>query len=289
MMHAALAMSLLLAGRPDLGALYRSARTYDRAGFRFKASGDEALARMRALVARVVRALLPGDPPEALVAEARAAGLVLAVARDEAGVLWVLREPDGRRSGDGFYAFRAGGAPLCIQAPHTFFDEGTGEIALALFARLKAGGLFVNTVHRYAEGDRADVAHAEKTLFAAANHGLLDAGRWPIVQVHGFGPGQGLPAEVKAVVADGLSARPAAAPAVHLRAALAAALGAGSVRLFGDDATVLGATTNVEGKAARTAGAVFLHIEMSAATRRAMGKDVAPLATALGETLRLRP
>jgi hypothetical protein len=295
MTFALLMVALSLAASPRLDTLYRSARSYEKRTFRFKVPDDVPLRRMQTLVARLVRALQPGEPPAALVAAARAAGLELLSARDATGDLWVLREPAGRREGDGLYAFRPGGTPLCVQAPHTFFDEGTGDIALALFARLRAGALFVNTVHRHSrsavEGNPADVAHAERTMFAAATHGLLDGGRWDIVQVHGFGGREDLPAEVKAVVSDGTSARPAHAPAERLRAALAARWGGtDAVRLFGADVAVLGATTNVEGKAARAAGAAFLHVEMSAPTRRGLGDDVTPLAEALGETFaRSRP
>ena len=149
MIHAVLAVTLF-AGRPGLEPLYRSARSYDRASFRFAPPTEDRLRSTRALVTELVRALRPGAPPAALVAAARAAGWTLEEAQDPAGQLWVLREPDGQREGAGFFAFRARGAPACVQAPHTFFDEGTGEIALALFARLHGGALFVNTVHRYA-------------------------------------------------------------------------------------------------------------------------------------------
>jgi len=292
MMQAIFIATLHLAARPDLSALYKTARTYDRAGFRFQPPASEPLRRTRALLSHLVRALHAGPPPQALVTEARAAGFELLAARDQAGELWIVREPDGQRAGAGFFALRPGGSALCLQAPHTFFDEGTGDIALALFARLRAGGLFFNTVHRYAPPDPpdhpADVAHAEATHFAAANQGLLDAAPWTIVQVHGFGEKQGL-GEVKAVVADGVSARPADAPAPRLRVALAGRLGKGSVRLYGVDADVLGATTNVEGKAARRAGAPFLHIELAGAARRALVRDVVPLAEALAEVLRAPP
>jgi hypothetical protein len=291
MIHALFVAALQLTARPELGALYQSARSYEKASFRFVPPSEEACKRTRALVAHLVHVLGPGAPPAALVAEAKTAGFVLESAYDAAGELWVLHEPDGQRAGAGLFVFRAGGSPLAVEAPHTFFDEGTGDVAQALFARLRAGAMFCNTVHRYSPsaggGEHpADVAHAERTLFAAANQGLLDTVRWAIVQVHGFGDKQGLPAEVKAVVSDGVAARAADAPAVRLRAALAARWGAGSVRLYGVDADVLGATTNVEGKVARKAGAVFLHVEMSSATRRALGADVAPLATALSEILR---
>jgi hypothetical protein len=288
MMHAIFIVSLQLSARPELSALYKSARTYDKATFRFVPPGPEAVRRTRALMTRLVKALRAGPPPDALVSEARAAGFELQAARDDAGELWIVREPDGQRAGAGFFALRPGGSALCVQAPHTFFDEGTGDIALALFARLHAGGLFFNTVHRYAppdpEGHPADVAHAEQTHFAAANQGLLDAAPWAIVQVHGFGEKQPSLKDVQAVVADGVSTRAAGAPAVRLRAALATRLG--SVRLYGVDTDALGATTNVEGKAARRVGAVFLHVEMSAATRRALVRDATPLGDALAEVLR---
>jgi hypothetical protein len=298
-----LMVALSLVAGPRLDGFYRSARSYDKRTFRFKVPDDVPLRRMQALVARVVRAIQPGAPPAALVVAARAAGLELVTARDASGDLWVLREPAGRREGDGFYAFRAGGFPLCIQAPHTFFDEGTGEIALALFARLRAAALFVNTVHRHAradaEGYPADVAHAERTMFAAATHGMMDGARWDLVQLHGFGDREDLAAVVKAVVSDGSPARRARTPgerprmaaAERLRAALAARWGGtDAVRLFGVDAAVLGATTNVEGKAARAAGASFLHVEMSASTRRDLAADITPLAEALEESLgRSRP
>ena len=288
MMQALFIVTLQLAAKPDLAAVYRSARSYDKATFRFQPPGGEALRRTRALLAHLVGALRPGAPPEALVAEARAAGFVLGLAQDAAGEVWVLHEPDGQRAGTGAFVLRPGGTRLVIEAPHTFYDEGTGEIALALFARLHAGVLFFNTVHRYAppDGDQhpADVAHAEGTCFAAAHQGLLDAApSSSIVQVHGFGGRQPLDAAVKAVVSDGTPSP--GQPAVRLRAALAKRWGAGTVKLYGVDAEVLGATTNVQGKAARRVGAPFLHIEMNAETRRALGRDVAPLGDALGEAL----
>jgi hypothetical protein len=285
------------AAPPELGALYASARSYDKASFRWKRPTDGQLQQMRSLVQAVVRALGPEQPPPRLVAQALAAGFELTVARDAHGPVWTLHEPAGVRAGGGLYAFRprGKGQPVCIQAPHTFFDQGTGDIALALFARLPADCLFVNTVHRYSTaatdspGDEhpADVAHAAATWFAAANQGALDAAPFSIVQVHGFGAGPEARAlhDVRAIVADGQNTRAPDAPAVRLRAALAARLGPGKVRLYGVDADVLGATTNVQGKAARKAGAIFLHVEMSGDTRRALGDDVGPLEIALRETL----
>jgi hypothetical protein len=297
MIHSLLLLTLASAAAADgqLKALYVSARSYDKASFSFVPPDAEQRQRTQALVSALVQALEPGGAPErldAIAIMAKTAGFELVRARDEAGALWVLREPDGHRAGGGLYAFRAAGRPLCIQAPHTFFDEGTGDLALALFARLEARCLFVNTVHRYARSTAAaehpaDVAHAEHTLFRAANDGLLARGPWTILQVHGFGRRDDLPAGTQAVVADGVATRAADAPAVRLRAALQSHLGgaAGSVRLYKVDADVLGATTNVEGRDARKAGATFLHIEMSAELRAALVRDAGPLASAVREAL----
>jgi hypothetical protein len=283
---------------PTLTAIYAAARSYDKATFRWKIPSEGQLQQTRRLVQVLVRALGPGRPPAALIKQARAAGFDLTVASDSRGPVWTLHEPAGVRAGGGLYAFRPRrqAHPVCIQAPHTFFDQGTGDIALGLFARLPADCLFVNTVHRYSEAAKdsaatdehpADVAHAAATWFAAATEGALDAAAFTLVQVHGFGAGPEARAlhDVAAIVADGQKTRAADAPAVRLRAALAPRLGAGKVRLFGVDADVLGATTNVQGKAARKAGAIFLHVEMSADLRRSLGADVAPLENAIRETL----
>ncbi len=278
---------------PSLDALYAEARRYDRAAFRFTPPGEARLGRLRALAAAVVRALAPGPPPPALEAQAAALGLELIRARDAAGEVWVLREPPGRREGTGLYAFRPGGAPLCLQAPHTFFDEGTGPISLAVFADLHAACLFVNTVHRHAPSPGgsglADAAHAERTAYLAVTEGMLEAARWPVVQLHGFAERDSL-RDVAAVVSDGDRARPGDAPAVRLRRALARRLAPARVLLYGADVHELGGTGNVLGARARAAGVPFLHLELSAAARRRLRDGgAAPLSESLAEALGARP
>jgi hypothetical protein len=287
---AALLTMLAASAIPTLDAVYAEARRHDRAAFRFAPPGDARLTRLRALAADVFRALEPGAPPRELRERAAAEGLELGLARDAAGDVWVLREGEGRREGTGLYAFRPGGAPVCVQAPHTFFDEGTGPIALAVFADLRAGCLFVNTVHRYAPSSGgehlADVAHAERTAFRAVTRGMLESVRWPIVQLHGFGPRGDVGRDVAAVVSDGASARREGAPAARLREALAKRLAPARVLLHGVDTGVLGGTTNVIGADAHRAGGAFLHVELSAAARRRLFDGGAgPLSAALAEAL----
>ncbi len=275
---------------PPLDAVYAEARKYPHAAFRFEPPDEARLGRLRALAAATVRALAPGPPPPALAERAAAEGLELATARDAAGEVWVLREPAGRREGTGLYAFRPGGAPVCVQAPHTFFDEMTGPIALAVFADLRAACLFVNTVHRHApsaggEG-LADAAHAERTAWRAVAEGVLEAAPWPMVQLHGFAERDSLGPDVAAVVSDGGATRPADAPAVRLRAALARRLAPARVLLYGADVRELGGTTNVLAPRARAAGVPFLHLELSAAARRRLRDGgAAPLSRSLAEVL----
>lgn len=285
---------LLSAAAPPLDEVYAEARRYDRGSFRYAPPEEAQLARLRALAAEVVRGLAPGAPPDSLREKVAAAGLELQTSQDAAGALWVLREPPGRREGAGLYAFRPGGRPVCLQAPHTFFDEGTGPIALAVFADLRASCLFVNTVHRHAPSAAgeglADAAHAERTAFRAVTQGMLDAARWPVVQIHGFAPRQGLGRGVAAVVSDGTSRRPDGSPAARLRSALARRLSPGRVLLYGVDTRELGATANVVGADVRRAGGVFLHVELARDARRRLGdRGAAPLAAALGEALEVAP
>ena len=275
---------------PTLDAVYAEARRHDRTTFRFTPLSGLRLERLRALAAEIARGLAPGEPPCALRDRAAAEGLDLGTARDAAGEVWVLREAGGRREGTGLYVFRAGGAPVCVQAPHTFFDEGTGPIALAVFAELRAGCLFVNTVHRHAPspaGDGlADAAHAERSAYRSVTQGLVETVHWAVVQLHGFAGHDELGAGVAAVVSDGAAKRPEGAPAARLRDALSRRLAPARVLLYGVDASTLGATTNVEGADARRAGVVFLHVELSPAARRKLRDGGAePLSASLAEAL----
>src|SRR5262245_5332089 len=103
--------------------------------------------------------------------------------------LWLLAE-SGKRRGAGAILLRVGPAPpLLVEAPHTFFDQGTLPIAVTLFDALRGRALLVSTAHRYGgkpapagddedgegqgeSGGKArtppsDVAHAERSFFLA--------------------------------------------------------------------------------------------------------------------------
>lgn len=256
---------------------YRSALEYDRAAFRYRPPGAEQLGRVRRLFAALARTLAPGQPPPELVAQAKEAGLELVPGQDAGGEVWLVRELGEERAGAGFFALRADGLPVCIQAPHVFFDQGTGELALATFSALRASCLATNTVHRR----HLDVAHAEASLFLAATEGLLEGRRWPLVQLHGFAASS-LPPEVAAVASEG---KRQAAHGSRLQQSLR--LEAGKTLLYPRDTRALGGTRNVEGARARAAGIPFLHLELSPAARDQLLENPLPLVTALREALQL--
>jgi len=287
-----LLMTMILAAPfPTLSSLYESARKYDASSAKFIAPDQAKRAEMTELVKGIATAVAPGAPPKPLVDRASRLGFQLSQVQDGAGELWLLREAGERRQGGGLYAFRAKGFPVCIQAPHTFFDEGTGTIALRLFERLGAACLFTNTFHRHTPGPGdvdhpADVAHAPRTFFMAAHEGMVAASKWSVFQIHGFGPKDKIGDDVAAIVSDGQRSRPSA-PAVRFRAALASRLQGRRVLLFGTDTHQLGATTNIQGQHTRAAGRQFIHVELSAAAREDLkATGVEPLADALKDALK---
>jgi hypothetical protein len=173
---------------------------------------------------------------------------------------------------------------LVVQAPHTFYDEGTLLLACDLFARSQARVLFINTVHRYkgapaaADGKHpADVAHSATTLFQAMTEGAIEAlGAADVVQVHGF---QNREAQARAVVSVGDKSG-GGAFLEGAAAAFEAAVGP-RVLKYPADTSELGATTNVQGMIARRAGGRFLHVEMDEGLRRELIADARMRAKAM--------
>jgi hypothetical protein len=190
----------------------------------------------------------------------------------------LLRESPARRRGGGAFLLRpsvfdprAGqGVDVLVQAPHTFFDVGTLDLACALAGRAHARGLFIDTAHRYLAAPRAldgsfpaDVAHEDNSLFQAATAGMVEAhDALRVVQLHGFAPRDN---DAAVILSDG---GVAASPLVlRVRARLGAVIGA-PVLAYPDDTTALGATRNVQGILTRAAGREFLHVELGAELRR---------------------
>jgi len=249
---------------------------------RYVAPTDAERAALRDAIATLVRG---GDGARARAAKSAAnAGFELADVPEIEGAV-LVREVASRRRGGGAYVVRdpARMPDTLVQAPHTFFDEGTLALACELFHRTGARALFIDTAHRYkaalpdAHGEHpADVAHNAASLFQAATEGALSASpAATVVQLHGFAkrPGSTVIVSSGEKRSDPLVARAAAS--------LGRALGSG-VKRYPDDAGELGATTNVQGAIVRQAGGRFLHVELDADLRRDLAGDASRRAAVLG-------
>ena len=233
----------------------------------------------RDAMAEVVSGLISHGAVDRVVASQRAqlAGYEIVDVTEMRDVV-LVRELDARRRGGGAYVVRLGSASrLIVEAPHTFFDEGTLPLACELFERASAVALFIDTAHRYKAADPnergdhpADVAHASDSLFQAATEGALRARSGAtVVQLHGFAQRE----SGAVVVLSSGSSKPADALVARAASLLSPPLGPG-VKRFPDETTDLGATKNVQGILARKMGARFLHVEVEASLRKALLSDV---------------
>ncbi len=260
-------------GIPALAARLEALRLGGRRDVPYRPPQPEEELAYTEWVTAVTRAAIAGETPTA----APPPGFALERVHD----VWLLaEEADGRR-GAGAVAVRIGGAaPALVEAPHTFFDMGTLPIALAAFDAGRCRALLVNTVHRHAAGGGdtgageddgggfvSDVAHAPSSFFLAAHRALLGLAPAPAtVQIHGFAdhnaPGAGVI----------LSASGSSAPLDGVADRLRAVVGDG-VRRYPAEVSVLGGLKNVQAAASRTAGAPFLHVEISRTLRDRLAAD----------------
>ena len=216
--------------------------------------------------------------------------------------LWLVTEPATNRRGRGSYLFRRGepagreGVEFLIQAPHSRFDRHTGEVALDLFVHSGEHGvaraLFINSVHRFrkTDGERArlsppaanaaDAAHAAEHPLARVSKRVLRSRPWPLVQIHGFS--RSAEAGDPQVIVSSGGAPTVASLAMSTR--LTEVLSGEPVGHFGVDTDRLGATTNVQGHAARETRRCFIHVELSHELReRLLAED--ELARAFGRAI----
>jgi hypothetical protein len=197
---------------------------------------------------------------------------------------WVLAEADDTRRGAGLAALRPGkGRPFVIEAPHTFFDRGTLDIALAVFERLEARALLVSTMNRVSAGtpdERAeevrkgtspsDLAHVEKSFYSTAHAELVRADPELVaIQIHGFKDDHvpGTAAVVSAAKTRG--------DAKAVAAALRLALPNMTIKVYPDEVDTLGGTQNRQAELSRAARAPFVHVELNATLRTALNADPA--------------
>ena len=216
------------------------------------------------------------------------------------GGLTCLHEGPGRRGGGGAYLLARSPATarlLVLQAPHSFFDKRTGEIALALFERLHPAALFVNTVHRKNPSADAlpdfpaDVAHNRRNFFHAATEGMAAALPGVVfVQIHGFDAARRSrdSKDFDFILADGTGGMKPDSLLSRAAVAFRAEFGDARVAVHGSETRELGATTNAQGAYLNgLAPGRFLHVETAAAERDKLAKDGAELAKLAGALERL--
>lgn len=189
--------------------------------------------------------------------------------------------------GAGAYFFRVGRGDVrrppgwrfeLIQAPHAYFDVGTGGIAARVFFEDGVGdALFTNTVHRYwsSEGPRtarqnapADVCQQTSHFFHRATRTLLGVRDVRVIQLHGFG-GSGDEADRASDIIVS-STDPDRSSDEARRVAGRLREQGFDVAIFPEETRVLGGTTNEQGRLFRRAPGrhTFLHIETSRLLRR---------------------
>ena len=160
----------------------------------------------------------------------------------------VLRE-DAEPQGGGFYAFRADKADqqrarsVVLQAPHAYYDRGTGKLARRVFVASGARGLCLNTAQRHVTPD-ADVAHTRLTHFQAVTEAMC--AEWPdtaVLQIHGYAREKHgeLSDAVSAVLSDGSDVVGKSTLIARVADGLAAILGPDSVAIYPRDTHAFGA------------------------------------------------
>lgn len=170
---------------------------------------------------------------------------------------------------------------IVVEAPHSYFDTGTLQLAVDAFERLRATALLVNTFHRGGHGSpeereeralggdsESDVAHAEKSFFTTAHRTLTELDpALTAIQLHGYSN-----ASVRGVdlIVSAAETRAAVEP---LARALRKALPKVNVATYPDQVSLLGGTTNVQAKLSRELHARLFHLELSHRLRRRLRDD----------------
>ena len=259
---------------------------------RYTPASEEQRAQARALARDVVAAARSNDPAElpAWKQAASALGFELRAVGADGQPHILLCDAAGDGRGLTIVRFGEGGRQVVLQSPHSFYDIGTGQLAAELMADSNIRVLMVNNRHRHAvttESGRhppSDLAHQTDSWFHALTLGALDAMDQPLlVQLHGFDRRTVNDTTVDVVASCGMSSCPLVLAAIV--AALADGVPDMGVARYPADISVLGGTTNVQGRAlAGRPEAGFLHLELSPEARKAL-LDFEETRVALGTAL----
>ncbi len=187
--------------------------------------------------------------------------------------MWLLNESPQHKRGWGCYVICPERLPgMVLQAPHSFSDRYTGNVALRMFADGTFAAAAWNTVPR----KNVDVAHTTDHPFAAFTRALIRV--YPaayVVQVHGFS--QDKRRTTTGTNADLIVSNGTYAPSLSIRrfaVMLQSDFPFGQIQLFPTEVQELGATSNIQGNILRHAGSNrFMHLEMSQDLRLRMVND----------------
>ena len=173
----------------------------------------------------------------------------------------VRSEPGTDRAWGLYLVDRSAPPSLAVEVPHPAFDLKTELVGLDLFRRTPGAVLMIAGAHRRAGGGRADVAHEVDSVFHVVAANLVGRGLAQ-VQVHGFddasAPGYDVVLSAGSGVAGGAATRTGEG---FGRAGLDTCLAWERV------CAGLEGEKNVQGQLAKTAGTVFLHVELSRTVR----------------------
>jgi hypothetical protein len=192
----------------------------------------------------------------------------------------VVQEHPQQRTGRGFYAFRqTDSIPIALQAPHRYKDLYTGQIVRQLMQEGDYLAAAWNTVPRYGKTKSenfADMAHIENTIFQA--FGRAFANQYPtgtIIQLHGFA--QQYRKTVAGKTADLILSGTTRTPSQRLLdtgRCLKSKLTEFVVRIYPNEVTELGGTTNSNAKDLRERGFTqFFHVELSKPLREQLRQN----------------
>jgi hypothetical protein len=183
--------------------------------------------------------------------------------------------------GAGAYLLRTGEATdAIIEVPHSFYDVGTLDVGMEMFARMNARAMFVSTVHRYKgancvdkgldeedNGCKSDAAHSKTHLFQAAHKGMLEADSSLLVYAaHGFAPRKGNP---DAIVSHANTSACWTGVVDSLNENLPSFL----AFEYGQDIHELGGTRGIQARQLQDIGGRMMHIELSKKLRTAIKDD----------------
>ena len=186
---------------------------------------------------------------------------------------YLVYEKPGCQRGRGIFLFLESESKVFLQAPHSFFDRGTGKIVSLLLVEDDFGGACWNSVPRYAlghyKGPADTQAHMANYFVAFARAFAKTKKNSYLVQLHGFGAHKRKSEAGKA--AGAIISSGTGKPGFYLRTLVASmkVQFPKPIRLYPHEVQELGATRNVSGKTLRQYNHPgFVHIEFSGKLRQ---------------------